>query len=61
MKNHWLDKKKERAAEEAFGKFVTGCDPSVITGDVTIYYNIPEQISVTIPCQKVEWTYTVTS
>ena len=66
MKNHWLDKKKEKEAE-AFGKFVVGCNPSVITGDVsviTIHHNIPEQINISmsgIIIPQVEWTYTITS
>lgn len=41
MKNHWLDKKKEKAAETAFGNYVVHCDPcidfapTIITGDST--------------------------
>jgi hypothetical protein len=69
MKNHWLDKNKKKEAEEAFGQFVVGCNPSVITGDVsviTIHHNIPEQINInmsgiTIPSPQAEWTYTITS
>ena len=73
MKNHWLDKKKEKEAEAAFGKIVVGCDPCI---DFNSTVSSSQQVSISgsqlikcltiilsshVQCPQAEWTYTITS